>query len=312
MNRITPFTLQQNIATDNAFSTIQVIHQLLAKVKEVIEVVNNIELDYESYTDGKILELKTQLESQIGVLRSEVADLNELTASTVQLVNQIAGTVNELQQIVAQNYATLNAKIDENKIEMLERLSDLSSGIINYLDAQISLLYEELDRLIKERTAYAYSSWAGEWKPISEAMNDQNKFLALKRSRYLSLELVELIEASCSIYYGESAPPKFSEYTIDELDTVLESLEDLGNFDTISLRTSPTASPTVIGGVHNTVDDFAVNNFHWMYYIWYKIGRNRDVSSQYVTWYSIYNTLNVAIGFIVNTYNDDFTITGIL
>ena len=61
--RLTPFNLTQNISVDNALSTIQVIHQLIAKMNNVVEELNNIDSTANSYTDSEIEKVKSIISS---------------------------------------------------------------------------------------------------------------------------------------------------------------------------------------------------------------------------------------------------------
>ena len=65
---LTPFMLTQNIALDNALSTIQVIHQLINKVNDVISELNNINVTANDYTDDQIRKLTEKIDSDLTAL----------------------------------------------------------------------------------------------------------------------------------------------------------------------------------------------------------------------------------------------------
>lgn len=302
--RITPFTLQQNIATDNAFSTIQVIHQLKSKVNDVIDIVNNIELDYENYTDHKIAELKEELETEIGLLDTQVQGLSDLTSQTVQLVNEISSTVRALQSIVAQNYAALDSKIDATKLDLLQRINDMSDSIMNYLDTEIVKLYAEVNRLIKERTAYTYSQWDGSWKPITDALNDIMTSSANQKSRPFTLNLWNRLLAQV---YPTSAvtPEQWGLFTIDEFTTVVNAMNQTGSNYFYGQRTSGSGTQ-VYGNVAPTCFDFKVNNSVSLMYVLYQMTKRRDDAT---TWYGYHTLLSQAMGWDLYAWVNTFVYT---
>ena len=132
--RLTPFNLTQNISVDNALSTIQVIHQLIAQMNNVVEELNNIDSTANSYTDSEIEKVKSIISS----LESELKSLIETNSTDIALlqsaINVIENRLEELNSyvdsknleilnLVNTNYKTLCALYSAFKNEVIELLN---------------------------------------------------------------------------------------------------------------------------------------------------------------------------------------------
>lgn len=132
--RLTPFNLTQNISVDNALSTIQVIHQLIAKINNVVEELNKIDSTANSYTDSEIEKVKSIISS----LESELKSLIETNSTDIALlqgaINVIESRLEELNRyvdsknleilnLVNTNYKTLCALYSAFKNEVIELLN---------------------------------------------------------------------------------------------------------------------------------------------------------------------------------------------
>lgn len=106
--RLTPFNLTQNISVDNALSTIQVIHQLIAQMNNVVEELNNIDSTANSYTDTEI----TKVKSIISSLESELKSLIETNSTDIELLQ---GAIN----VIEHRLEELNIYVDSKNLEIL-------------------------------------------------------------------------------------------------------------------------------------------------------------------------------------------------
>lgn len=106
--RLTPFNLTQNISVDNALSTIQVIHQLIAQMNNVVEELNNIDSTANSYTDSEIEKVKTIISS----LESELKSLIETNSTDIALLQ---GAIN----VIESRLEELNSYVDSKNLEIL-------------------------------------------------------------------------------------------------------------------------------------------------------------------------------------------------
>ena len=81
---LTPFMLTQNIALDNALSTIQVIHQLISKVNDVITELNNINVTANDYTDEQIRKLTEKIDSDLNALEKTLKAYSDTGVSNLK------------------------------------------------------------------------------------------------------------------------------------------------------------------------------------------------------------------------------------
>ncbi len=291
MLHILPFTLQQNIATDNAFSTIQLIHQIKAKMDEVIEVVNNMETDSHEYTDAKILELKALLEGQIGQLETIVSENNQRVNETVQLVNQLSDLCVEIQVRLTSEVSRLDSKIDTKYLDLLERLNTLNSLLRNYVDAQLQELKAYVEELIKERTAYAYSVWDGQKKPIEKVLEDFGRMIFGTVSMDFTVEHLDKF-LSTQLNMDGTGNQLFSSFTVAELDNALDAI---GAGYSVTLQKTSGGATQSMPLIKNTFDSLRLNPFACLYGIFYRMCRQRDVGNRVVP-YSYYTAVLLYTG----------------
>lgn len=154
---LTPFMLSQNIALDNALSTIQVIHQIISKVNGVIEFVNNLEVNSNKYTDE-------QIELLHGIVKDELSEVESNLKNLIQTnSNDIANIKSELV-VLHSTIKELNADIKSN--------TDLIFSNYNVLILKIAELKEYIDSFINGLTVKVFSPVTGYQTNIQTALND--------------------------------------------------------------------------------------------------------------------------------------------
>ena len=289
--RVTPFTLQQNIATDNAFSTVQVIHQLKAKIDEVIDVVNNIETDAHEYTDAKVSELREYVMTQFAGLEEQFDNLSDNVSEWYGLLVETSATVSELQTRVTTEVSRLDAKIDADKLELLTALRASIDLIENYVDAEIERLFEYVDQLIKERTAYAYSIWDGQKKPIEKVLEDFGRMIFGTVSMDFTVDHLDKF-LTTQLNMDGTGNQLFSSFTIAELDSALEAI---GAGYSVTLQKTSGGATQSMPLIQNTFDSLRLNPFACLYGIFYRMCRQRDVGNRVVP-YSYYTAVLLYTG----------------
>lgn len=161
--RLTPFLLTQNLAVDNALSTIQVIHQLINQMNKIIDTVNSIDSKANQYTDEQITNLKNELVSKI---EKDVSDLKETLISyidtqdnslKVELLKILEDKVVKIYSDVEKIKNDLYLYIDTNDNEIMVKLYDM---------------YNELLNLILNGNNYVYSAVDGNLKSVRDVMYD--------------------------------------------------------------------------------------------------------------------------------------------
>lgn len=164
--RLTPFNLSQNIALDNALSTIQVIHQLISKINDVIEELNNINVTANDYTDEQIKKLALKIESDLKSLETTLKAYSDTG-------------IENLKEYVDTDIATLRSDFNtiilniRTEIQLLEKslkaYSDLGDS---NLKVYINSIYDELLNLIKNGNNLIYSPVDGDLKSVKDAIFD--------------------------------------------------------------------------------------------------------------------------------------------
>lgn len=298
-------TMFQPSAVDNALSTMQIIHKLINEMNTVIDEVNTIDSKANEYTDSKVLELKNQLEEQINLLNNRVTNLSSDVSNYTELVYEISNLIVQLQTRLTSEIARLDDKIDSNKIELLQSINNVLNLAKNYTDTEISKLKLYIEKLIEERTIYAYSQFDGYKKPINNVLFDIQKRIACMASRDISINLFDRL-MSVYIYAGGESAIQPKNCTISELNSIWENLTQ----DYVVLQKSANATSSVMGKVIFKADDFRYNPFMHTYYLIYKLMKLRDIST-YVSWYNIYQMLYSSIGFdsAQFTYTFNYTST---
>lgn len=164
--RLTPFNLSQNIALDNALSTIQVIHQLISKVNNVIDELNNINVTANDYTDEQIKKLALKIESDLKSLETTLKAYSD--KSIENLKNYTDETVEDLRN----EYKVEIANIHHDIIELEKTLKAYSDLGDTNLKVYINSIYDELLNLIKNGNVLIYSPVDGYLKSVKDAIFD--------------------------------------------------------------------------------------------------------------------------------------------
>lgn len=163
---LTPFTLTQNIALDNALSTIQVIHQLISKINDVITELNNINVTANDYTDEQIRKLTEKIDSDLTELENTLKAYSD--AGVSNLKEYVDTDVANLRADL--NTAVTNLKAD---IKLLERDLKLYSDVgDSLLKVYINTLYDELLEIITNGKNLIYSPVDGGFKSVKDAIFD--------------------------------------------------------------------------------------------------------------------------------------------
>lgn len=138
--RITPFNLHQNIAFDNAISSIQYLHQLGSKIQDIISVLNNLETDYENYTDEKVEELKA-------FLLEKDEQLKDLVKEWIANLN--SSLTDSIDEGVAHSKSYTDSKTNDLK-EDLTALNKSMLDITTKLDLKVDARFNECNKLITD------------------------------------------------------------------------------------------------------------------------------------------------------------------
>ena len=172
--RLTPFNLTQNISVDNALSTIQVIHQIITKVNNVVDYVNNLENNSNKYTDEQIANLLEQLETNLTTLENA-------------LKLYVDNKVDNLKSYVDNENNDIKLLID-NKVEKIYNdMKTLENSLKLYIDTgdtnlkvYINDIYKELYDLIMNGNDTIYSPVDGFLKSTKDALCDLTHVIQIK------------------------------------------------------------------------------------------------------------------------------------
>ena len=189
--RLTPFNLSQNIALDNALSTIQVIHQLISKINDVIEELNNINVTANDYTDEQIKKLTLKIESDLKSLETTLKAYSDTG-------------IENLKEYVDTDIATLRSDFNtiilniRTEIQLLEKslkaYSDLGDS---NLKVYINSIYDELLNLIKNGNNLIYSPVDGDLKSDKDVIFDISNIVQQKNGINW-----QTLETLCKAYYS--------------------------------------------------------------------------------------------------------------
>lgn len=172
--RLTPFTLTQNISVDNALSTIQVIHQIITKVNNVVDYVNNLEIDANAYTDEQIKALNEKIEKELLELETTLKTYSDT------LNNNMKTYVDDRDRVILDLLSSSMVTIREEiqKVEKALRLyiDTEDSKIYVYIDE----IYKELYDLIMNGNDVIYSPVDGFLKSTKDAIQDLTHVLQIK------------------------------------------------------------------------------------------------------------------------------------
>lgn len=164
--RLTPFNLSQNIALDNALSTIQVIHQLISKVNNVIDELNNINVTANDYTDEQIKKLALKIESDLTSLETTLKAYSDKGIKDLKTYTD--DSIEDLRTEYKEELLKLNNDIIKLE-KSLKAYSDLGDSI---LKVYINSIYDELLNLIKNGNNLIYSPVDGDLKSVKDAIFD--------------------------------------------------------------------------------------------------------------------------------------------
>lgn len=160
LNHITMF---QPSAIDNALSTMQILHKLIAQINTIIDEINSIDSKANAYTDEQIKILKDFLVNKI----------NTDIENTIKTLTEYIDNQDE------KNYNILNKKIDDVIKQVYIDIAKLKSDLILYIDDNdnkikviINEVYEELYNLIKNGNDIIYSPVDGTLKSTKEVIID--------------------------------------------------------------------------------------------------------------------------------------------
>ena len=163
---LTPFMLSQNIALDNALSTIQGIHQLISKVNDVIEELNNINVTANDYTDEQIKKLTLKIDTDLNALEKTLKAYSDTGIENLKeyVDTDIASLRSDFNTII------INIRTEIHLLEKsLKAYSDLGDS---NLKVYINSLYDELLNLIKNGNNLIYSPIDGDLKSVKDAIFD--------------------------------------------------------------------------------------------------------------------------------------------
>ena len=163
---LTPFMLSQNIALDNALSTIQVIHQLISKINDVIDGLNNINVTANEYTDEQIKKLTLKIESDLTSLETTLKAYSDKGIKDLKTYTD--NSIEDLRTEYKEELLKLNNDIIKLE-KSLKAYSDLGDS---NLKVYINSLYDELLNLIKNGNNLIYSPIDGDLKSVKDAIFD--------------------------------------------------------------------------------------------------------------------------------------------
>lgn len=135
--RLTPFTLTQNISVDNALSTIQVIHQIITKVNNVVDYVNNLEIDANAYTDEQIKALNEKIEKELLELETTLKIYSD------NLNNNMKTYVDDRDRVILD-------LLSSSMVTIREEIQKVEKALRLYIDTEDSKIYVYIDEIYKE------------------------------------------------------------------------------------------------------------------------------------------------------------------
>lgn len=139
-----------NLSVDNALTSQQIIHQLITKMNELVDRVNNLNIDFlndaKSYTDSEISKINSKINKEISKITS---DLTKIDLKITSEVNTCLINSKEYTNIKVE---TLNEQIKELNTRINTVLKDSKAYTdkqIHLLDRQIELMNLKLEELAK-------------------------------------------------------------------------------------------------------------------------------------------------------------------
>ena len=242
--RLTPFNLTQNISVDNALSTIQVIHQLIAQMNNVVEELNNIDSTSNSYTDSEIEKVKSIISS----LESELKNLIETNSTDIELLQTAIN-------VIEHRLEELNSYVDSKNLEILNLINT------NYktLCALYSAFKNEVIELLNANEPLVTNPTTGLKDKLSKCLLDvytSNRVNTLDLSIFSAKKIGD-------IYFGNV---KLNDMTVGTIKT-LKATDNLSGFSyTIIGMSAPQFNRTTAGNIRNArfkPIDFMTNLIYW-------------------------------------------------
>lgn len=172
--RLTPFCLTQNISVDNALSTIQVIHQIITKVNNVVDYVNNLEIDSNKYTDEQIKLLNEKIESELLELETTLKSYSDTLISDMKKYVDNADKSN--RDLLMTSLVTIREEMEKLEQKLKLYIDTEDSKIYVYIDE----IYKELYDIIKNGNSIIYSPVDGFLKSVKDTIQDLTHIVQLK------------------------------------------------------------------------------------------------------------------------------------
>lgn len=205
-----------NLSVDNALTSQQIIHQLITKLNELVEYVNNMQLDAlddaNKYTDKKFSELNRKITNLN-------ADLNRLELSIENAKNDAITKSKEYTDI---NVEELNKKIED----VLERVADILKESKLYTDDKIKIVNREIELLDNRLETLAKNSFAsvsmldGSIKKNTDCFYDMLHVFQRKNSITLDNIIAMLL------YVSDTNAPPDGILASSNMDTMLHYAKD--------------------------------------------------------------------------------------
>lgn len=278
--RLTPFVLTQNLSIDNALSTIQVIHQLITQINKVIDNLNDIDSEANSYTDTEI----TKVKSIISSLESELKSLIETNSTDIALLQ---GGIN----VIENRLEELNSYVDSKNLEILNLVNT------NYktLCALYSAFKNEVIELLNANEPVVTNPTTGLKDKLSKCLLD---IYTVNRVNTLDLSIYSAKKMG-DIKFGSN---KLNTMQVGMIKT-LEGTEQLPIFGykingISSVQYTRGLYPTIRGATYKPVD------FMMCLVYWYasKIGTaNQDTADNIYS--QMYSTLGLRLLFSTDSWN---------
>lgn len=136
----TPYMWSDNLSVDNALNSRQIIHQLITKINELVELYNNLDIEVDSKIDSKITKELTGLENELSnAIQKAFENSTDYTDLTEQRLND------KIEKV---------SKDGKNAILTLEsELKEYTDTKVLEVNTKIMELYTEFDKLAKNSFA---------------------------------------------------------------------------------------------------------------------------------------------------------------
>lgn len=162
---IYPYMNTLNLSVDNALTSQQIIHQLITKLNELVEYVNDLNVNFigdaNRYTDSKVSELSAKTSEDISNLDSKLQTnikkvSNDLTSLSKEMTKLTDDAIKHSREYTDINVEELNKKIKEitaNIEDALKQSMLYTDDNIKVVNREIKLLYNHLEELAKNSFA---------------------------------------------------------------------------------------------------------------------------------------------------------------